>query len=202
MGLRIGLMGGTFDPIHAGHLILAEQARERFGLTQVLFVTAASPPHKLGEPVTDAADRLEMTRLAVADNELFTCSTIEIDRPGPSYTIDTVKEIMELYGPGTQLYLLLGADEGRDLMSWREPYEIQKLASIVVANRPGMPVFAVIDSLPSDFAKGIVPLEMPGVDISSTDLRERVRSGRSVRYLVPRPVEEYIWAKGLFKEKE
>lgn len=200
--MRIGLMGGTFDPIHAGHLILAEQARERFGLTRVLFVTAASPPHKLGEHVSDAAHRLEMTRLAVADNEFFECSTIEIDRPGPSYTIDTVRQIPELFGPGTEVYLLVGADEGRDLMSWREPYEIQKLASIVVANRPGLPVLAVVASLPEDFARGIVPLEMPGVDISSTDLRERVRSGRSVRYLVPRPVEEYIWANGLYRESE
>lgn len=199
--MRIGLMGGTFDPVHWGHMILAEQARERFELTQVLFVTAACPPHKLGEPVADAAHRLEMTRLAVADNEHFECSTIEIDRPGPSYTIDTVRQVLELYGRGTQVYLLVGADEGRDLMSWREPYEIQKLASIVVANRPGMPVSEVIDSLPEDFARGIVPLEMPGVDISSTDLRERVRSGRSIRYLAPRPVEEYIWAKGLYVEQ-
>lgn len=197
--VRIGLMGGTFDPIHWGHLILAEQARERFELAKVLFVTAASPPNKLGEPVTDAAHRLEMTRLAVADNESFECSTIEIDRPGPSYTVDTVRQILALYGRETQVYLLVGADEGRELMSWREPYEIQKLASIVVANRPGMPVSEVVDSLPEDFAGGIVPLEMTGVDISSTDLRERVRSGRSIRYLVPRPVEEYIWARGLYR---
>ena len=193
-------MGGTFDPIHVGHLILAEQARERFGLEKVLFVTAATPPHKLAEPVSDVADRLEMTRLAVADNDLFECSTIEIERGGPSYTIDTVKRVVELYGPGAEVYLLIGADEGRDLMKWREPYEIQRLAKIVVANRPGLPVSDVIGILPEEFASGITPLEMPGVDISSTDLRERVRSGRSVRYLVPRAVEEYIWSKGLYRE--
>lgn len=198
--MRIGLMGGTFDPIHVGHLILAEQARERFGLEKVLFVTAATPPHKLAEPVSDVADRLEMTRLAVADNDLFECSTIEIERGGPSYTIDTVKRVVELYGPGAEVYLLIGADEGRDLMKWREPYEIQRLAKIVVANRPGLPVSDVIGILPEEFASGITPLEMPGVDISSTDLRERVRSGRSVRYLVPRAVEEYIWSKGLYRE--
>lgn len=200
--VRIGLMGGTFDPVHWGHLILAEQAREQFGLTKVLFVTAAQPPNKLGERVTDASHRLEMTRLAVADNDLFECSTIEIDRSGTSYTIDTVKEILELYDPGTEIYLLLGADEGRDLMKWREPYELQRLAKIVVANRPGLPVSEVIGSLPVDFAKGLVPMEMPGVDISSTDLRERVRSGRSIRYLVPRMVEQYIIDNNLYRESD
>jgi len=198
--VRIGLMGGTFDPIHWGHLILAEQAREQFGLAKVLFVTAAEPPHKIGEPVTDARHRLEMTRLAIADNEHFECSTIEIDRPGPSYTIDTVKQILEIHGSETSVYVLLGMDEGRDLMKWREPYEIQKLAKIVVANRPGVPDSEVISSLPEDFAKGILPLVMPGVDISSTDLRERVRSGRSIRYLVPRQVEDYIHQEGLYKQ--
>lgn len=198
--MRIGLMGGTFDPIHWGHLILAEQAREQFGLAKVLFVTAAEPPHKLGEPVTDARHRLEMTRLAIADNEHFECSTIEMDRPGPSYTIDTVKQILEIHGSETSVYVLLGMDEGRDLMKWREPYEIQKLAKIVVANRPGVPDSEVIGSLPEDFAKGIVPLVMPGVDISSSDLRERVRSGRSIRYLVPRQVEDYIHQEGLYRQ--
>lgn len=200
--MRIGLMGGTFDPIHWGHLILAEQARERFGLERVLFVTAAQPPHKLGEPVTDASHRLEMTRLAVADNEHFQCSTIEIDRDGPSYTIDTVKQVLDMLGPGAEVCLLLGADEGRDLMKWREPYEIGKLARIVVANRPGLPVSDVIDSLPGDLAEAILPLEMPGVDISSTDLRQRVLAGRSIRYLVPRLVEEYIWEQGLYGQQE
>lgn len=197
--MRLGVMGGTFDPIHSGHLILAEQARERFDLEKVLFVTAAQPPHKLGEPMSSAADRLEMTRLAVADNPLFQCSTIEMDRPGPSYTVDTIRHLLGIYADGTVFYLLLGADEGRDLMTWREPYEIQKLAKIVVANRPGQSVAEALDSLPKDFARAIVPLEMPGVDISSTDLRDRVRSGRSIRYLVPRPVEDYIQQHRLYK---
>ena len=197
---RIGLMGGTFDPIHWGHLILAEQAREQFGLEKVLFVTAAEPPHKLGEQVTDARHRLEMTRLAVEGNEYFECSTMEIDRPGPSYTIDTVRQILSIYGSDVEVFLLLGTDEGRDLMKWREPYEIQKLARIVVANRPGVPETEVLSTLPADFAKGITPLLMPGVDISSTDLRERVRQGRSIRYLVPRQVEDYIGQEGLYKD--
>jgi nicotinate-nucleotide adenylyltransferase len=197
--MRLGLMGGTFDPVHWGHLILAEQARERFGLEKVLFVTAAQPPHKLGEPVTDARHRLEMTRLAVEDNDRFELSTIEMDRPGPSYTIDTVKQILEAYGAETELFLLLGTDEGRDLMKWRDPYEIKKLARIVVANRPGVPDSEVLSALPEDFARGIEPLLMPGVDISSTDLRERVRSGRSIKYLVPEAVESYILQERLYR---
>ena len=197
---RFGLMGGTFDPIHMGHLILAEQARERFALERVLFVTSAIPPHKLNESVTNVAHRLEMTRLAVADNEFFECSTIEIERGGPSYTIDTVRQVLNLYGPESTVYVLLGADEGQDLMKWREPYEIAKLARIVIANRPGLALGDVIESLPQDMAGGIIALEMPGVDISSTDLRERVRSGRSIRYLVPRVVEDYIWSKGLYRQ--
>lgn len=198
--MRLGLMGGTFDPIHVGHLILAEQARERFALDRVLFVTSAIPPHKRDNSVTDVAHRLEMTRLAVADNEFFECSTIEIERRGPSYTIDTVRQILRLYGPDSAVYVLLGADEGRDLMKWREPYEIAKLAKIVIANRPGLPVDGVIESLPQELAGGIVPLEMPPVGISSTDLRDRVRSGRSIRYLVPRAVEDYVWSKGLYRQ--
>ncbi len=198
--MRIGLMGGTFDPVHWGHLILAEQAREQFDLESVLFVTAADPPHKHGERVTEARHRLEMTRLAIADNEAFELSTVEMDRPGPSYTIDTVKQILEAYGAGTSLFLLLGTDEGRDLMKWREPYEIQRLARIVVANRPGVPESEVLEALPEEFAKQIAPMRMPGVDISSTDLRERVRQGRSIRYLVPRQVEDYIRQEGLYRD--
>ena len=193
----IGIMGGTFDPIHWGHLILAEQAAERFGLAKVVFVTAGEPPHKTGEPVTDAAHRYEMTRLAIEDNERFECSTIEMNRPGPSYTVDTVRQLAA--ETGARLYVLIGADEARDLTKWRDPRGIQKLATIVVANRPGYAVSETIAGLPKELAEKIEPLEMPGVDISSTDLRERVRSGQSIRYLTPRAVEDYILEKGLYK---
>ena len=197
----IGLMGGTFDPIHYGHLILAEQAREKFSLDKVLFVTAANPPHKTNQIVTDAGHRYKMTCLAVKCNESFEASTIEIDREGPSYTIDTVKQIHRLYGDTTRVYLLVGADEARDFMTWRDPYGIQELATVVVANRPGMPVAQSLAVLPKDFAERVMPLEMPGVDISSTDLRERVSMNRSIRYLVPDSVGKYIWECGLYRGK-
>ena len=194
-------MGGTFDPIHYGHLILAEQAWEKFGLDKVLFVTAANPPHKTNQVVTDADDRYKMTCLAVECNEHFEASTIELDREGQSYTIDTIKEIIRLYGDTTRVYLLVGADEARNFMTWRDPYGIVELATVVVANRPGMPVSESLAMLPNDFAEKVVPLEMPGVDISSTDLRERIRLGRSVRYLMPDSVEKYICESGLYRGK-
>ena len=197
----IGLMGGTFDPIHYGHLILAEQAWEKFGLDKVLFVTAANPPHKTNQAVTDAKHRYKMTCLAVECNEHFAASTIELDREGRSYTIDTIKEIIRLYGDTTRVYLLVGADEARNFMSWRDPYGIAQLATVVVANRPGMPVSESLAMLPKDFAEKVVPLEMPGVDISSTDLRERIRKGRSVRYLMPDSVEKYLCESGLYRGK-
>jgi|LSQX01.2.fsa_nt_gb nicotinate-nucleotide adenylyltransferase len=192
-------MGGTFDPVHIGHLILAEQAKERFGLNKVLFVTAANPPHKPNEALSDAAHRLEMTRLAVEDNDFFECSTIEIDRAGTSYTIDTIRQLLDIYGEKTEIYLLIGADECRDLMSWREPHQICALAKIVVANRPGLPVEEVIESLPANLSRNILRLQMPSVEISSTGLRERIRAGRTIRYLVPQAVEDYIWAKSLYR---
>jgi len=192
-------MGGTFDPIHFGHLILAEQARERFALDQVLFVTAADPPHKSGKVETPAQERHQMVCRALHDNGVFVPSTVELDRPGPSYTIDTIRQLRETLGDGTRIYLLLGADEARDLMSWRDPYGIQELATIVVANRPGCPIGEVMSSLPDDLASRIEPLEMPGVDISSSDLRSRIRAGRSIRYLTPEPVKSYIMSRDLYR---
>lgn len=197
--MRFGLMGGTFDPIHFGHLILAEQAWEKFELDKVLFVTAADPPHKVGVEITPVEHRHKMACLATTDNDHFECSTMEIEREGPSYTIDTIKHIKGMYGEESHVYLLIGADEAQTLMSWRDPWGIQDLATIVVANRPRYTGWKIFEALPADFAKNLVPLEMPGVDISATDLRERVRQGRSIRYLVPKAVEEYIKMSGLFR---
>ncbi|MCE5322503.1 nicotinate-nucleotide adenylyltransferase [bacterium] len=199
-GIRhLGVMGGTFDPIHYGHLILAEQARERFDLDKVLFITASDPPNKSGNDIAPALARHKMAYLAVKDNASFECSTIEIERGGTSYTIDTLLQLKQLYGENVDIHLLLGADEAAMLMSWRDPYGIQELAKIVVANRPGQEVEDVLRLLPENFAINIEPLKMPGVDISSTDLRERVRSGKSIKYLVPESVENYIMNNGLYR---
>ncbi len=191
-------MGGTFDPIHNGHLILAEQARKHLELDQVLFVPAGDPPHKPDRVLAAASDRLAMVRLALEDNEHFECSTVELDRPGPSYTIDTVRQVLGLLGEPTDAYLLMGADEARELMEWRDPRGNQALATIVVADRPCCRFEDAIGPLPEDFARKLVRLEMPGVDISSTDIRERVRAGRSIRHLVPSAVEHYILENRLY----
>jgi len=195
----IGILGGTFDPIHIGHLILAEQAWEQLGLEKVLFIPAADPPHKADDAVTDARHRFEMVRLALEANEHFECSRIELDRPGPSYSIDTVRQIRRETRSDIGLYLLVGADEARDFMSWRDPYGIQECASVVVANRPGLSTEEVLGSLRSDLAARFTTLQMPGVDISSTDIRGRVRQGRSITYLVPDAVGAYIQQKGLYR---
>lgn len=198
----IGLMGGTFDPIHCGHLILGEQAAEQLGLDTVLYVTTPNPPHKDGLAITDARHRFEMTRLAVDGNERFVCSDIEMRRAGPCYTVDTVREIRGLYGPEPRVYVLVGADEAAALTTWRDPRGLQELATVVVANRPGYEVEEVLARLPVDLAAGIMPLSIPGVDISATDLRNRVRGGRSIRYLVPEPVRRYIVDSGLYRGNE
>lgn len=198
----VGLMGGTFDPIHFGHLILGEQAAERLGLDTVLYVTTPNPPHKAGQSIAEARHRFEMTRLAVDGNERFECSDIEMRRAGLCYTVDTVREIRGLYGPETRVYVLVGADEAAALNTWRDPHGLQELATVVVANRPGFEVSAALALLPPELAAGIMPLRMPGVDISATDLRERVRSGRSIRYLAPECVRRYIADNGLYRGNE
>jgi len=197
--MRLGIMGGTFDPIHIGHLILGEQAWEALGLDKVLFITAGQPPHKPGAVEAEVVHRYNMVRLAVQDNEHFECSRIELDRPGPSYTIDTIRQILGLYGENTRVYLLVGADEAREFMTWRDPYGIKELSTIVVANRPGYPISEVLAALPPDFASAVKPLEIPGVDISSTDIRARIKLGCSIRYLVPGAVESYIRDNELYR---
>jgi len=198
-GMTLGIMGGTFDPIHFGHLILAEQAREQLALDKVVFVTAADPPHKSGLQVADARHRHTMTCLAIKGNEWFEASTIEIERGGISYTVDTLRHLHQMLGPETDLHLLIGADEAQEFMTWREPYKILEMANIVVANRPGCEVEEALGCLPADVAACAKRLRMPGVDISSTDIRDRVTAGRSIRYLTPDCVVKYILNKGLYR---
>ncbi|QEH36145.1 Nicotinate-nucleotide adenylyltransferase [Aquisphaera giovannonii] len=196
--MRLGLFGGTFDPIHLGHLILAEHCREACRLDRVWFVVAGEPPHKRGDR-TPVAHRLEMARIAVAGSESFEVSDIEARRPGPHYSVDTL-EAVRRERPEDELFFLIGADSLVDLPTWRDPAGIAKRATIVVANRPG--------STPPDggklpdFGPGSKALEavaIPSVGIASTDLRARLAAGRSVRYMIPRAVEAYIEAHGLYR---
>ena len=192
--MRLGLYGGTFDPIHLGHLILAEACREACGLDRVWFVVAGAPPHKPGGR-TDVGHRLEMVRLAVAGNPAFEVSEIETRRPGPHYSVETL-EAVRRERPGDELFFLIGADSLVDLPHWRSPEQILGMASLVVANRPGfeLPPF----DAPPD-ARPIHRVTIPPIGIASHEVRRRLLEGRSVRYQIPRAVEAYIDAHGLYR---
>ena len=199
--MRLGLFGGTFDPVHLGHLILAEQCREACRLDRVWFVVAGTPPHKLGDR-TAVAHRLEMVRIAIAGHASFAVSEIETSRPGPHYSVETL-DAVHRDRPEDDLFFLIGADSLADLPFWREPGRIAQLATIVVVNRPGI---NEVDpaSLP-DLGPGAHPLvavTIPPIGIASTDLRRRLAEGRSIRYMVPRGVEAYIEAQALYQARK
>ena len=195
--MRLGIFGGTFDPIHLGHLVLAEQCREACALDRLLFVVAGSPPHKPGER-TAASHRLEMARLATAGNPAFVVSDVETVRPGPHYSVETLDALTRA-NPGDDLFFLIGADSLADLPGWREPHRIASLATIVVVNRPGgLEVDRARFPDLGPAARGVVVVTIPPIGIASSDLRGRLASGRSVRYMVPRGVEAYIRSHGLY----
>ncbi len=197
---RIGIMGGTFDPIHLGHLVIAEAVRDRFQLERVLFVPAASPPHKENAGLTAASHRYLMTVLAVQSHPSFFASDIEMNRSGPSYTIDTVREMVRIYGAAADLYFITGADAIIELPTWREPERLLELCQFVAATRPGCNGLEEVIARYGDIGAGrIHRLETPELAISATDIRERVKQGKSVRYIVPDAVEHYIQKEGLYR---
>uniref|UniRef100_A0A7C2E2W3 Probable nicotinate-nucleotide adenylyltransferase n=1 Tax=Ammonifex degensii TaxID=42838 RepID=A0A7C2E2W3_9THEO len=200
--VRIGLMGGTFDPIHYGHLVAAEDARFELGLEKVIFIPAGQPPHKPKERVSAAAHRVAMVRLAIATNPYFELSTIEVERPGPSYTVDTVAAFREQYSAG-ELYFITGADAVAEILSWHKAEELLTLCQLVAVTRPGYVLEALrerLRGLDGYLWRRIRLLPVPGVAISSTALRERVREGRPIRYLLPEEVEAYIREQGLYRQ--
>jgi nicotinate-nucleotide adenylyltransferase len=198
--MRLGLFGGSFDPIHIGHLVLAESCREACGLEQVWFVVTASPPHKPSRR-TSVSHRLEMARIAVAGNSHFEVSEIEADpAQGPHYSYQTL-ERLAAERPSDEFYFLIGADSLNDLPTWRSPERLAALATIVVVSRPGLDplrVRAVPDLGPA--ARQLQFVESPLIGISSTDIRRRAGEGRSIRYQVPRGVEAYIAERRLYAE--
>ena len=201
--MRIGVFGGTFDPVHLGHLILAEQCREQGRLDQVWFVPAASPPHKQGQVLTPFARRVEMLALAVAGQPAFRIDELEKDRAGPSFTVHTLEEIHRRH-PAAELFLPVGADTLADLPHWYQPGRIVALAELLVMPRPGWPLPGAAEiqaalRLPADVAFRLQVVDAPLIDIASRDLRRRAADGRSLRYLVPRAVEAYIQDKRLYQ---
>ncbi len=199
---KVGIMGGTFDPIHIGHLVTAEAVRIEFGLSKVIFVPAGNPPHKQGLKVTPAIHRYTMTVMATYSNPFFFVSPIEMERSGPSYTIDTVKDFLKQYGDQAEFYFITGADAIRDLLTWKDIYHLLDLTQFIAATRPGC--ISAIDSIIKQIgAKGrqrIHRLATPELEISSTDIRERVRTSRSIKYIVPENVENYIYKEGLYRD--
>jgi nicotinate-nucleotide adenylyltransferase len=200
---RIGILGGTFDPPHVGHLWLATLAADAIGLDRVLFMPAAQPPHKPRTGMSSATDRLLMTRLAIAGNPGLELSLIEMERPGPSYTIDSVVELGRLYGDEAQLYLLMAADSLAEIDSWRQPDELLERIEWVVGPRPGVPLpdRSRLEDRFGANAGRIHLLEGPSLDVSSTQIRERVAAGHAFRYLVPRGVEDLIVDRGLYRRE-
>ncbi len=201
VGQRIGILGGTFDPPHIGHLWLASLAADSMGLDRVLLMPAARPPHKGGRAISNAADRILMTRLAVADNPLLEVSLIEMERPGPSYTVDSLEALQAHYGPATRLVLVMAADSLAQIDTWREPDRILELAEWAVGPRPGstLPDRAALRGRFGKAADRIHLLQGPALEVSGTQIRRWVAAGRVIRYLVPAAVEELIRARGLYR---
>lgn len=197
-----GILGGTFDPIHFGHLVLAEKSREAFQLEKVIVVPAAIPPHKIGEVATEAQHRLKMVELAIQGSPWFEVSTVELDRKGPSYSIDTIRQLKkELSDPETAL--IMGFDSLLELHSWKNYQSILEETKIITAFRPGYPILTDDQHWPpflKAYRHQILVLEAPLLDISSTWLRVELMYGRSIRYLVPDPVIDYINTNGLYRD--
>ena len=198
--MRLGIYGGTFDPVHYGHLLLAETCREQLKLDEVRFVPAATPPHKTALRITDGHARADMLRLALSGYPEFVVDRRELKRKGASFTVDTLSEFAAEF-PDAELFFLAGADSLRDLLTWREPERITQLATLVACNRPGLPELSyeqVTTWIGTDLAKRIVTQQIPGTDISASALRNRIQNGRNLRFLTPRAVEAFVIEHNLY----
>lgn len=201
--MRLGIFGGTFDPVHLGHLAAAEEAAQRFALAQALFVPAQRQPLKDAAPRASNADRLAMLQRAIAGNPRFAVSALELERPAPSYTVDTLRALHVNYGPGCELYFLIGIDAANVFDRWREPAAVLRLARLIVMSRSEErePDWPMLRAIAPDAADRIDLLAVPDVDVSSRDLRRRVAAGEPIRYQVPESVREYIESHGLYRSE-
>ncbi len=200
-GRRLGIMGGTFDPIHYGHMVAAETARDELGLDHVLFIPSGSPPHKVERQITDSALRYEMVRMSIQSNAHFMVSAMEIEREGPTYTIDTLRILQELF-PEQELFFITGTDALKELLTWREPEEVIRMAKIVGVSRPGYDSQGLMENILAKYPfseRRISLLEIPALAISSTDIRDRVSGKKSIRYLLPDEVLLFIEQNHIYK---
>ena len=190
--MNIGILGGTFDPIHIGHLVVAEEARIKLGFSEVLFVPAGQPWLKLDRNITPAAHRVEMVRRAIADNPHFKLSTLEVERPGPSYTVDTLTILRKQLGREARLFFILGRDTLAELPLWKEPEKVVQLCRLVVPPRLGSRDLKHLETALPGLMGKVIQLDMPVIGISSSGIRQRIAQGLAIRYLVPAEVEKYI----------
>lgn len=202
--MRVGVYGGTFDPVHLGHLVLAEQCREQAKLDEVWFIPAARPPHKQEQRISTFQHRVEMLSLALAGNPAFRINELEKDRPGPSYTADTLAELHDQY-PEIELALLMGSDCLPDLAHWYKPAQILELALLVVVARPGFEMWDMAQirgslKLAADKEIRVQLIHLPEIDLASRTIRSRNHEHRTIRYLVPRAVECYIETHSLYRD--
>ncbi|NWF77309.1 MAG: nicotinate-nucleotide adenylyltransferase [Chloroflexi bacterium] len=204
--MDIGILGGTFDPIHIGHLVVAEEARIKLGFSEVLFVPAGQPWLKLDRAITPAVHRVEMVRLAIASNPCFRLCTLEVERPGPSYTVDTLIALREQLGSKANLFFILGRDALAELPLWKEPQKLVQLCRLVVAPRPvlsevegpGSKDLRHLEKAIPGLRDKVVQLDMPVIGISSSEIRQRLAQGLPIRYLVPPEVEKYLTEQRLY----
>jgi nicotinate-nucleotide adenylyltransferase len=195
---RIGIFGGTFNPVHTAHLIMAESVKEQIKLSKVLFVPSLNPPHKDADKLTDPQKRLEMVRLAIEGNDSFEASSIEIESAvgSISFTVDTLIALRKIYREEqVKLYLIIGLDQLIELHTWKDPGKLFMLSEVIVINRPGY----TVGQIQNDYTGQVMYVPVPSIDISSTEIRHMVREGKSIRYMVPSNVEKYIKENNLYK---
>ncbi len=201
---RVGVMGGTFDPIHFGHLLAAEEVRIELELDKVLFIPSGRPPHKTGKTITEGLHRYVMAALATAGNPDFFVSSIELDRPGLSYTVDTVSALKSQLGESTEIVFITGADVIAEILSWKDTSGLLSICDLVAVTRPGYTMSGIerVKEHLGPLSARVHVLPVKGLAISSSDIRERVRTGKPIKYLVPAPVEEYIMKMGFYAHSE
>ncbi len=185
--MRLGILGGTFNPVHNGHLVAAQEVREKMDLSRIIFIPSAYPPHKTEEDLASAKHRLNMLKLAIDRKPYFTVNTIEIDRGGKSYSVDTMKEIKKLYKKDTKFFFILGIDAVTEIFTWKDVKVFLSMCELVAVNRPGLSLKDVSKKLPPVNIVTVTP-----IGISSSLIRERLREGKPIAYLVPEKVEKYI----------